>query len=62
MFTTMDPSQKTVHEAETHWLSGKEKVLCAAVSNEGHIVTMLWDMKGPITCDFLGKGATVNVT
>ena len=36
-----------------HWLSGKEKVLGTAVSKG-------WNIIGPITIDFLEKGATVN--
>ena len=37
---------------ETHWLSGQEKVLSAAVSKGGHAVTI----------DLLELGATVNDT
>ena len=43
-----NPSWKRVHQVETHWLS----------SEEGHVV--FWDMKGPITIDFLEKAATAN--
>ena len=42
---------------EMRWLYGKVKVLGAVVSEKSHAV---WNMKGPITIDFLEKGATVN--
>ena len=51
--------EKSIHEVETHWLSGKEKVLGEAVSTEDHAISISWDMKGPITIEFLEKGATV---
>ena len=41
-----------------HWLSGKEKILGTAVSKV--MPTLFWDMKGPITIDFLEEGATIN--
>ena len=44
---------------ETHWLSGKEIVLGAAVSKD-HAVIVFWDIKGPIAGNFLEKFATVN--
>ena len=51
--------KKTVHGVETHWLSGKEKVLGAAVSKESHAGTVFYDMKC-LSIDFLEEGATVN--
>ena len=50
---------KTVLGEETHRLSNKEKFPVATVCKEGHD-DHFWDMKEPITLDFLEKGATVN--
>ena len=33
----------------------KKYVLGAVVNKEGHAVTIFWNMKGPITIDFLEK-------
>ena len=41
-------------DLEIQWLSGKEKVQGTAVSKK-IILTVFWDMKGPITIDFLEK-------
>ena len=53
--------EKTECRMETHWLLGKGKFLGTAFSKK-LMVTVFWDMKGPITVDFLEKGATVNST
>ena len=52
--------ENKVHEKEAHWLSGKEKVPGVAVNKEGH-AACFWDMKGPMTIDFLERGTTVNI-
>ena len=51
--------EKTVHEMETHWLSGKEKVLGAAASKEDH-ADCFGTWKGPSVLISLRKCATVN--
>ena len=51
--------EKTVHGVEIHWLSSKEKVR-AQQSAMKVILIVFWNMKGPITTDFLEKDATVN--
>ena len=33
--------KKTVHQMETHWLSGKEKVPGTVVSKESHVDSLL---------------------
>ena len=33
--------EKTVYRVKTYWLTGKEKVLCAVVSKEGHTDSVL---------------------
>ena len=52
--------KKIVYGVKTHWLSGKEKVPGIVVSKEGHAVTIFWDMKEPITIDFLENDASIN--
>ena len=52
--------EKTVHEVETHWQSGKEKVPGAAVSKKQVMLTVFRDMKRPMTIDFLEKDVTLN--
>ena len=44
---------------ETHWLSGKEKILASALSKEGHVDSVL-EMKERISVDFLEKGTIVS--
>ena len=44
--------KKTIHWVKTHWLSGKDKVLCAVVSK---------DKRGPTNVNFLEKGVSVNI-
>ena len=41
---------------ETHSLFGKKKFR----SEKKFMLTGIWDMKGPITMNYLEKGATVN--
>ena len=53
-----DEVEETVYEVETRWLSGKEKVLGAAVRKEGHANSLLGH-KRSITIDFLEKSATL---
>ena len=45
-------TEKIVKEVEIHLISGKEKVQGAAISIE-IMLTVLWDMKRPITSNFL---------
>ena len=51
--------KKTFHGVKTHWLSSKEKVPGVADSKEV-MLTAFWNMKRPITIDFLEKVATIN--
>ena len=51
--------EKTVHEVETHWLSGKERVSGTVVSKEGDANHLLRH-ESTITTDFLEKGPTIN--
>ena len=51
--------EKIVLEMEEQCMSGKEKVPGVAVSKKVNL-TVLWEMEGPITIDFLEKGATIN--
>ena len=51
--------QKTVHKVETQWVSGKEKVPGAAVSQE-RWTNCFFNKKGTISIDFLEKGTTIN--
>ena len=57
-FTLQAWVEKTVHEVETHWLSGKEKVPGVAISKEGDAISVLGH-EGPTTGN-LKKGATIN--
>ena len=50
---------KRINVVETHWLSSKENVLGTAVVKNVKL-TVFWDMKGPITMDFLLKSVTKN--
>ena len=56
--------KKTVYGAEIHWLLRKGKVLGTLASKEGHADSFFWNMKGPITIDFLEInncwGCTIN--
>ena len=52
-------AEKTVSGVETHWITCNEKVQGTAAVTK-IMVTVFWDMKEPITVDFLEKGATVN--
>ena len=51
--------EKTVDGVETHWLSGKKKFHAQQLT-KNVMLTVFWDLKGPITIDFLEKGTTVN--
>ena len=48
--------KKIVDGVETPFFSSKEKIPGAAVSKDGD--TGFWDVKGPITIDFLDKGVS----
>ena len=49
--------EKIIQWGETHWLTGKEKVLGAV---KKVMLTVFRDMKKTIKIDFLEKGTTVN--
>ena len=51
--------KKTIHRVETHWLSGKKKVLGATVSKEGHANSLLGHERTNHLVS-LKKGATIN--
>ena len=48
--------ENTVYGVETYWFSGKKKFWSQRPANKMNVK----DMKGSITVDLLGKGATVN--
>ena len=55
--------KKTIHGAEIHQPSGKEKVLSAAISKKKVMLTVFCDIKKKqkkhIAIDFFGRAATV---
>ena len=52
--------ENTIHERETWWLSGKEDILGAGVSERSPCWQSSGIWSGPIAMDFLEKSATVN--
>ena len=52
--------KKAVHEVEIQWLFSKKK-FWSQWSIKKVRLPIFWDMKEPITIDFLEKGATVNI-
>ena len=54
--------EKTFHGVQTYWLPGKEKKKFLTQQLVNKMLIVFWGMKGPITINFLEKGATVNST
>ena len=52
--------EKTVSRTKTHWISGKELVP-AQRSVKKVMLTVVWDMKGPIITDFFEKGQLLTI-